>query len=1511
MKSCNHPMRRLLVLLLALAMLASLTLPAMAAERSAASSSPDDFNYEVVEENGVEVAHITGYKESGAGGEVVFPETCTIDGQTYAVTGIADKAFCYTNYSTTNRTAQSKITKITVPASIKTVGSSALSAVGTSSGNDVVSSLTEIVFEGEGITFGTNAFAKNPKLTSITLPADMTAVTKNMFYNCTALTEVTLPAFVASVGELAFQNCSALRKVTFQSETPAEMGVVGSSSYFDQGKYPFSGCTELTLLVPKANLENYNTAWSAMLNAGESLAGGITVEGYEATAPEPGPVDPEPDPEDPAPSNEADFNYKLVEEGGKTVAYITGYKAGAAGGEVTLPAACTVEGQTYDVTGVAAKAFMGNGNNYSNTDSTALSKITKIIVPAAIKTVEKQAFNYVGKYSSSAPSGILSSLTEIVFEGEGITFGTNVFGQNPSLTSITLPADMTEITDSMFRKCTALTEFTVPASVTQVGLMAFQDCTALTKVSFQSAAPATMMQASASPNQGEYPFVGCSGLTLSVPVANLKAYQSAWSDMMNAGVTLAGDITIAADGEEDPEVAAIPDFKIYVEGTTAESDFPKYMEYHVTEFDNATKSGKVELKFVGYNGPNLTLTIPETVTTQVLGKDWTFTVVGIGENAMFSHTTSTGSSAYWFSEVSFPSTLEYIGKGGCWSLEKVETIDLSNTKVHTLGSYAFYGCHAAQLIKLPATLKKMGTEASTIIIGSGDNEKEYTYTDNVFACCDALLNIEVAAENPNFKAVDGVLFTKDGKKLIRYPNAKPAEHYDIPEGVEVIASQAFMQSSMGGSVLSTVSFPSTLKEIEGIAFGQSSLTSVTLPLNCKFGTCAFYLSKKLSSVTIPEGVTELGSYMFWSCEKVTEIDCPDSLKKIGDSALSHTGLTRIDLNQVEEIGSYAFYYDKGLTEISIPKTLTTMGTSIFANCPNLANVTMEDGCTTVGDFMFAQDTAITELSLPNSVASIGDCAFSFCTGLESFTMPTGLTEMGESVFYKCWKLRTVTFPDEIAMAKLPYGTFESCEALSYLYLGKNITGTAPVSLYDTNATLIVDCGCSEAAFQRSPFDVYPYDLDDKTLFVKYEAAGTDGNGNILYKTWLAPDGLSGIDPTEVFEEDEYYILYIQSSTAPTFQYDAESPVEPVIFNVYTRTESATEPTLVKGYTMRELQELATSGTTAGYQWWKDGVHRLVAATEYVTIETLLEDADVTFAAGDGIYALDATDYGSYLSYETSQTNKYFITEDAKTEVPAALALRWNSGTGTLEEVAANAYISGNIRFCYGISDAEWAEESALGNRLASNVISIVVVHPDDPVVDPDPDDTPAPKTFEDMPAESDWRYEGLNFMVEAGLLNGINTAGTEIGPDDTMTRAMLVTVLWRLDGEPAAGREASFADLDQNWYQDAVSWAAQNEIVMGVGNGKFEPDGQVTREQIATILCRYAKSKGVDTAKGADLSAFPDHANISGYAEEAMAWCVEAGLIQGSGAAKQLLPGDDATRSEVSAIVMRYEKLEK
>ncbi|MFR2931833.1 MAG: S-layer homology domain-containing protein [Oscillospiraceae bacterium] len=170
--------------------------------------------------------------------------------------------------------------------------------------------------------------------------------------------------------------------------------------------------------------------------------------------------------------------------------------------------------------------------------------------------------------------------------------------------------------------------------------------------------------------------------------------------------------------------------------------------------------------------------------------------------------------------------------------------------------------------------------------------------------------------------------------------------------------------------------------------------------------------------------------------------------------------------------------------------------------------------------------------------------------------------------------------------------------------------------------------------------------------------------------------------------------------------------------------------------------------------------------------------------------------------------------------------------------------------------------------------------------------------------ENGWYHTGVDFMVRNGFMNGVADDAFDV--DGNLTRAQLVTILYRIAGEPESTATNPFADVaDGQWYTNAVIWAAENGIVKGVNTTTFAPNDQITREQIATILFRYAKAEKVE----GKLAGFPDAGEVSDYAADAMAWAVEQGLINGiseSDGKTYLAPQETATRAQIAVILMRY-----
>lgn len=365
-------------------------------------------------------------------------------------------------------------------------------------------------------------------------------------------------------------------------------------------------------------------------------------------------------------------------------------------------------------------------------------------------------------------------------------------------------------------------------------------------------------------------------------------------------------------------------------------------------------------------------------------------------------------------------------------------------------------------------------------------------------------------------------------------------------------------------------------------------------------------------------------------------------------------------------------------------------------------------------------------------------------------------------------------------------------------------------------------------------------------------------------------------------------------------------------SVYTQAGAEGEKKLAKRYTAEELKKLAeTKAEGYGYQYFKKGEQDVVV-TEYVTLDTLLTDADVTFADGDSLsFVCDDGPYTKFSpTYKDIAEGKYYFADGKSEEVPAAIALTWAAGAaadGTVAEIAKNAN-SGSLRFVCGTTEADFTNEKAAGNRMPSGVVELIVVFA---AAQTPAEEKPAEETkgsFTDV-KDSDWFKADVAAVVEAKLMTG--TSETTFTPNGTTTRAMAVTTLYRLAGSPKTAAKTAFTDVAAgSYYEAAVAWAFENKIVSGTSETTFDPNKPVTREQLAVILYNYAIYNGLEAVTLAEnLSAFADQASISAYAVPALQWAVGQGFI--NGADGKLMPAGSATRCQFAAILNRFVTAQK
>ena len=1045
-------------------------------------------------------------------------------------------------------------------------------------------------------------------LTNVVIPAaidgeTVTAIGVGMFMSSDVET-VVVPSTVKDIGTMAFDECSSLTAIYFYGEAPYGFG---ETTYDD-----FSGAA----LYCKG--KHYSSFTSEGLDPTATINNDLADPAYSTT----GGGEQTEQPTEPVHT----FAFELRDG----AAWIKGYTGN--GGEVTLPTQYVVDGETYDVVGVAANAFnTTNGSVPGVKDGASIAKITKITVPMGIKTIESGAFNSMGNVKNG------KNVEEIVFEDPDTTFAHSGTAQafhmsgNPKLRSVTLPANLTEITSSMFYGCSALESLEIPAGVSKLGARAFEGCTSLKTVTFLSAtAPAA--EAYRSGLSTSYPFKGCT-VTLVIPADTRAAYEAAWSAMLAANVSSAGDMELR---EQDGGAS----FSYF---TTAEN-----MEYRVLTMPNGDTNGTVELKYVGKNDSGA-LEIPETVTHTRGGQDYTFTVVGIGEKAMgFSGFQGSGySTSYNFSSVTFPDSLTYIAREGCAGLVRVTELDLSNTKVTTIGMNAFNNCSSVVTIKLPDTLKDIGVKTAEFdrpadgaidtgangLPGAGINnnngDKADTsdelntevsgpeaapaqVTENVFRGCGKLQGFVVNDTNPYFTVKDGVLFDKSGKKLIRYPVGRADAVYAIPAGTETIADAAFMMpaTATATGALKTVTFPESLQKIEDGAFRQSSITSVELP-NVEYGKYVFDCSA-LQSVTAADDLTAIPEKAFWGCDELTSVDL-GNVTTIGVSAFERCAFTAIDLSKVTEIGDYAFYFSK-LENVTVPAATKT-GKGAFMNCPDLVTATVlgdtldpymffyctsletltAENVTTIEPFALGYCVKLAELPIAK-VERIGYGAFRNCHALVNVTLPATLKELGKYAFADCGGLTTVTFTDS-GVTILPEGTFYECVNLEDVYLGSSISMTEGLAFYCAGwykgLKVNVHTDLAENLFTRNEFEACFLDLGNQQTLNESYASGddiayiwtntaiVDGVKTYYFRARNAGGGCGGgcSGGAELAEDGlTVYEYSMQPSVKVNYIWGKNTSTEnlPDLLTVYEQNGTAAKAEMIGSYNMAELKEKAAA-----------------------------------------------------------------------------------------------------------------------------------------------------------------------------------------------------------------------------------------------------------------------------------------------------------------------------------------------
>jgi len=639
----------------------------------------------------------------------------------------------------------------------------------------------------------------------------------------------------------------------------------------------------------------------------------------------------------------------------------------------------------------------------------------------------------------------------------------------------------------------------------------------------------------------------------------------------------------------------------------------------------------------------------------------------------------------------------------------------------------------------------------------------------------------------------------------------------------------------------------------------------------------------VKQVVIGDGVTNIGDGAFWGCTNIASVTLPNSITTIEGFAFTGCSeLPGITLPaNLESIGDSAFAFCSGLSSIAIPSSVKEIGRDAFGNCTELnavyitdlsawcaisfhvddsldsnplftahnlylndtliRDLVIPDGVTSICDYAF-MGAGFTSATIGNEVTHIGIASFDFCHELTSVTIGSSVTSIGENAFFFCFALTDVYYS----------GTESDWNAISidesnYLLTGANIHfASTPSCAHEHAYPEHEDATCTEPGYDRMICDECGEVISETILPALGHDLVTDA---AVPATCTA----SGLTAGEHCTRCDYKVAQEVVPALGHSWNDGE------ITKPATETEDGvkTFTCTVCGATKTEV--IPATGEEVCKHEHGHNDHMDATCTE------------------DGYDRMICDDCGKVISEELIAALGHNVVKDEA--VPA---------TCTATGLTAGEHCT---RCNYKV-----AQEVVpmLAHSFKDGVCTVCGAK--------DPNYKPAePTKFNDV-AKTAWYYDAVNYAVQNGLMNGVG--GGNFAPDSPMTRAMLVTVLWRYEGSPEEGKN-TFTDVPNGeWYTKAVAWAAANGIVSGVGNGKFDPNGNITREQMAAILFRYADKKGFDTSKRGDLSGFPDRAKVSGYATDAIAWTVAEKIIGGSDG--KLLPQGNATRAQVSTILMRF-----
>ena len=747
------------------------------------------------------------------------------------------------------------------------------------------------------------------------------------------------------------------------------------------------------------------------------------------------------------------------------------------------------------------------------------------------------------------------------------------------------------------------------------------------------------------------------------------------------------------------------------------------------------------------------------------------------------------------------------------------------------------------------------------------------------------------------------------------------------------------------------------------------------------GDHAFYADEYLSAINMPRNLELIDQYAFYGCDTLTFVRAGacSRLRRIEDHAFySCTMLAELRLpNGLTYIGPWAFAWDRILgqedTTLGLPSSLQVIDTGAFAFVNHHKNLNIPANVTRIGDYAFMCDYYMNNLTFSpgDQKLTIGKAAFAGDNHMKSVDLSNRVAQIDRCAFAGCELLEEAYFGDKIDT--IEGRAFTSVDAALQLAIKAALNGILAPDDPDGNeehaddiaagltqiakvtqlkraifknapAKTITGAADTNSSFPRDCVVYYPQGSYTWAAELKDDGAWRDYKTGLWHGDHIAQFADTVVDPTCTKQGYTHHACSVKGCT-----YDA-------VDDTYV---AAT------GHTWVKTQTFPASCTEQGTVFYKCSAcdatrtEKIAALGHDLSRCDLVPDATCTkpgHVVGtcarcgvqiDEVIPAKGHDY-SYADVRTEPTctesGHYKGTcprcgKDYNDTIPA-LGHDWGEWVVTQEptytttgyryhvctRAGCNTRVGEDIPKLHTHTwDAGVVTQKPTATEPGVKTYTCTICNEQKTESIPAtgvPDTCPGGPTcpgyaFRDMPAPGTWAHAGLDYCIYSGYINGLSA--TTVDPSGTCTRAQLVCILYRIQGEPKVveGYEldklrAPFDDVPRGqWYTNAIWWAKFTGIVNGTSATTFDPNGQITREQLAAILYRYTAKYAPDaTGNAASLAAYPDAGSVSAYARDAMAWAVGNGLITGIpyGKTDYLEPGGSATRAQVATILMRYEQ---